>query len=547
MELVSLVSRLPLSTVAWGTAFPPVAGLLLAVTIRFFDHKSIASTRRFFGLIFVSTLAWVVPLALGVAVSRLTGLDSGKNEFVLMAFLVWGFESIVINGAFVRNTLASLLLAAVHPIPILLIVVSTGGYTSVWPVLTGLIALAVVLLLLVRLKSLKTKHGVPSLSVLQAFLRTWAGHEPGDLERYFSDYARGEIVLTDVLLTESRGTKVAFILPGVHPGPFYPVGSYNLSELVYRAVQAKGVVPVVLHGTGGHERNTPTNALATAYADEISRFVGSLGASHRGLMRGPLHDKVGITNITTLAFGEHLFALVSNSPFLSDDLDPATTAEASGEASKLGVRLSLVDAHNSVDGEKRPQAQITAADWESILKRVMALPEREFRIGFASSVGMNLKLGRDVSEGGICVTVFATNDAKTALVSADSNNAVSGLRERIAQELAKKGSDLIELCTSDTHNFAARGLTERGYFALGEASGSDAIVDAVKKLYDEAESRIAPSTLAAARFEAETKLIGAESLDDFAGLTKQSTTLAKAYLKVAAPVVLLLIAITLFY
>ena len=95
---------------------------------------------------------------------------------------------------------------------------------------------------------------------------------------------------------------------------------------------------------------------------------------------------------------------------------------------------------------------------------------------------MGLKLGSDVSDGGICVTVFATDDAKNVLVSADSNNAASGLRERIAEELGKTGAGLVELCTSDTHNFAARNRTSRGYFALGEGSGKDAVVEAVKKL-----------------------------------------------------------------
>jgi len=515
--------------------------------MRSFDHKSIASTRRLFGLVFISTLVWIVTLGLGVAVSTLSGLHSGRNEFILGAFLVWGFECIVINGAFVKKIAPSLVLAAIHPVPILTLVLSTGGYASTWPVLTGVVALAVMVGLLIRLGNLKTKHGVPAFWVLQAFLKTWAGHYPDELEQYFSEYAQQENVVTDIVLAEGKGSKIAFVLPGVHPGPFYPVGSYNLSELVYHDIQARGVAPVVLHGTGGHERNTPTNTIAAAYADEISRLVTALKSPERGLMRGPIHEKVGITNVTTLAFGSQVLAIISNAPFLSDDLDPTTTAGASAEASKLGLRLSLVDAHNSVDGENRPQTQITSAEWESMLKRVTTLPERELKIGFASSAEMNLKLGPDVSEGGLCVTIFVTDDKKSVLVSGDSNNAVSGLRERIAQELAKKGSDLIELCTSDTHNFAARSLTRRGYFALGEASGTDVIVDAVNRLYDVASDRIDQCAVTTARFEGETKLIGTESLDDFAKLTRRSTALSKSYVKAAAPIVLLLMAITLFY
>jgi putative membrane protein len=547
MGLASFTKQLSVEVMIASVVMTVVVGFLLTGLIRVIDRKSIASVRRLFGLLIVSTLIWIVPSALGVSVSSLTRLHAGMNEFIFGAFLVWGFESIIINGAFVRNTLLSLLLAAIHPLTVLLITLSSGGYLYLYPALTGMLALVLLVVFLLRLENLKTKHGVPALQVLQAFLKTWVGHESDDLEKYFSSYAKSESIVTDVVLAESKETKVAIVLPGVHPGPFFPVGSYNLSELIYRALRPEAMNPVVLHGTGGHERNTPTNKLAAAYAGEISRFVASLDTSERSKMRGPVHDKIGITNITTLAFGKGILSIISNSPFLSDDLDPTTVTDASNAASKLGLRLSMVDAHNSVDGESRPPTQISRDDWEAMFTRVMALPERAFSMGFASSTEMDISLGSDVSEGGICVTLFAADDSKSVLVSADSNNAVSGLRERIAEELRKDDVELVELCTSDTHNFAARRLTDRGYFALGEGSGADEVVGVVKKLVDVAQGRLAPCDLTVARFETETSLIGAESLDDFAGLTKNAISLSKSYVRIIAPTIVLLTAITLFY
>ena len=63
-----------------------------------------------------------------------------SNEFVFGAFLVWGFETIVINGAFIRNTLVSLVLGAIHPLPILLIVVCRRRISYLYPAVTGLLA-----------------------------------------------------------------------------------------------------------------------------------------------------------------------------------------------------------------------------------------------------------------------------------------------------------------------------------------------------------------------------------------------------------------------
>ena len=76
----------------------------------------------------------------------------------------------------------------------------------------------------------------------------------------------------------------------------------------------------------------------------------------------------------------------------------------------------------------------------------------------------------------------------------------------------------------------------------------DAVVDAVKKLAAVAESRVAPCGLTVARFETETPLIGTESLDDFAGLTKDAISLSKSLHEGGGRrLILLLTAITLFY
>jgi hypothetical protein len=145
MGLASLAERLSLEVAAACVAMTLVAGFLLTGLIGTFDHKSIASVRRLFGLLFVSTVIWIIPLALGVAVSSFTQLSSGTNEFIFGAFLVWGFESVVINAAFLRNTLASLALASIHPLSVLLITQYAVGSLSLYPALTGILALALIL------------------------------------------------------------------------------------------------------------------------------------------------------------------------------------------------------------------------------------------------------------------------------------------------------------------------------------------------------------------------------------------------------------------
>ena len=165
----------------------------------------------------------------------------------------------------------------------------------------------------------------------------------------------------------------------------------------------------------------------------------------------------------------------------------------------------------------------------------------------ANSGEINFKRGLDISDGGISVLIFATQNIKCVLVSADSNNAISGLRERIDSEVTSLGMTLLDLCTSDTHKLAARNITNRGYFALGEQSTPDSIVNCIKELIRVAEGRLSQCDLQVARIQSEIPLIGAESLDDFATLTKNTIGITKRYTKVMIPVFLALLAITLFY
>jgi putative membrane protein len=337
------------------------------------------------------------------------------------------------------------------------------------------------------------------------------------------------------------------VIPGVHPGPFSPVGSYNLSELIYRILHSDTRTQIVLHGTGGHERNTPTNELASKYAGLIREFVSSLEVTAAGRMKGPLHSKVGNTNITTMLFGKEVVAMLSSAPFVSEDLDPTAIVDATRAASELGLELSIADAHNSIGGESQNQTTITMDDWRQILSNTLAMPENSLSLGFAHSDEIDFRHGLDVSEGGIGVILFSAGDSRSVLITSDSNNAVPGLRQKVADAVEKMGFKFIELCTSDTHAFAARNLTHRGYFALGEDTKADEIVSAIDKLARKAEGRVASCTIRAASFKTEIPLIGHESLDDFAALTSRAVSLAKSYAEIVVPVVLLLVVITLFY
>src|SRR5207244_1377224 len=102
------------------------------------------------------------------------------------------------------------------------------------------------------------------------------------------------------------------------------------------------------------------------------------------------------------------------------------------------------------------------------------------------------------------------------LVLVDSNNASPGSKEEVKLKLESAGFRLIELCTSDSHNLAARGVAmERGYFALGEATPISDVASYVVKLAQIAESRLSYRRYGIGEFVSKVHVFGAKAIEDF--------------------------------
>ena len=522
---------------------------LVTYTIKALDQDAIITLRRMFGLTFASNLLWTIPLAAGSLFSWTQhNRQPSLNEFILGTFLAWSFELLVINGAFIASTLKSLCLAAVQPAVTLLLastfIIKLDSSVTYATVL-GVIILAITTTFLLKFKTFKTAGaGINSLQTFQSFLKSWVSQKPANLENYFTMYSRDKPVVTRIVLA-SGTDQAALVLPGVHPGPFFPVGSYNISELIFHELRNNGVIPMVLHGVGGHERNLPTNELAKQYADAVAT-AAKLPASGPQVkkMRGPSRLQVGATSITTIGFGNEVIAFLSNAPYNTDDLEPGIIDQAVSAAEELGVDLMLVDAHNSIGGKNYEQSTI---DWRKVFSETKSLAEEEFEVGVAHSSELDFEHGSDISDGGIAALVLRKRESTFALITSDSNNAVVGLRQVVLDELKRGGVELIELCTSDTHNSAARQLTNRGYRALGEDSNRDALVTVIMKLEKLAETRLSRGNVTTITSQLTLPLIGDKSLNDFAALTKETLSFTKAYASAALASALIICSIALFF
>jgi predicted neutral ceramidase superfamily lipid hydrolase len=138
--------------------------------------------------------------------------------------------------------------------------------------------------------------------------------------------------------------------------------------------------------------------------------------------------------------------------------------------------------------------------------------------------------------------MFEVDHTKHVLVLADANNAVPPLRAELERAMDSAGYRLVEFCTSDSHNLAARGLTvARGYQALGEETNVESIAKLVIEMAKLAETRLSPCAYGSGLLTSKVRIFGSKALDEFATITQASSKLGRAYLKFATASVIVLL------
>jgi len=520
-----------------------LSGLAIAKALQVVDRKTIATFRRAQALLIGGEALWILISAMGAVYAWSSNSSYPlTNALLFGAFVSVGFEFLVINGAFARSAPLSLVLAAIHPAATLAVVRLSELSAHLDPVAAsaGLIALAIFVAFPMLLKGKKTSLGFDTIGLFQAFMKTWTSGRADELEGAIADHAEEVEVTTKVLRFRTKSGDVFLVLPGVHPGPFHPIGSYDLPGVVSRSF--KGLGPVMtLHRPGGHERNIATRADTQAYALAVANLAKGVPIDDgHALMRGPKHAKVGNASVSASAFSDDLVMTISFAPLGSDDIDTSAEAELARPASELGFDLTVVDAHNSIDPHLQSPVT-TDPGWRELYQGLRASKPERFSVGYSHSSEVDFAGRGDITENGVGLFLVQTDTSKSVLVLADANNSVPNLSKEVAEALGSSGYELIEFCTSDSHNLAARGLTvERGYEALGESTPSSVIADLAVKMAKLADSRLAPASYGSATMQTKVRVFGSKALEEFAAIMQSSASFSKRYSRFAIVAVVVL-------
>ncbi|MCP8304744.1 MAG: DUF2070 family protein [archaeon] len=529
-----LLYRINSSTLITFLAFEAVLFASIIIEQMVLKGNPLVTFRRLVFLSSISNSIWLSIVFFGLILSIPFSIHFEKYISLLLLglFCVIAFRILVSASIFYGSMPKRVFSALFQPLSLALILFpfpSAIEMATVYtiPALGGAgIITSVVLYLIIVDRSGARLIGVGSLNLFRAFLSAWAADHPEFIEEFMEKMGSQQTVRASVMIFDSGVMKPALVIPEVHPGPFYPVGSSNLPLYLRNWFLDKGFSPLILHGVSGHELNLPSKR-------EVDRFISTF-ESLKTVASGqtcsnPVIAKVGKATSTCIAFGDVVFVMPTLSPFGMEDLPLDLKQKVEGLALKFGYNHTIVaDTHNS-QGEpiKKEDHDDLIKAIEKALSNLKSRGQHDLMVGSAHSSEFDLQLGDDIGPAGLGLLILDINGEKYSIVISDSNNAAKGLREGLLERFKGSKAPVLELCTSDTHVTAGKISNLKGYITLGERTGLNELSEAIKILMDKAAERIARAKFQVKWVDSSVKVIGMKFIDDLSIVLDRSFSLVK--------------------
>ena len=336
--------------------------------------------------------------------------------------------------------------------------------------------------------------GIPTIKLFKAFFADWTEGIVEPLEEIF-EYLSEEhdIKVSMIAFRSKKEMKALIVVPGLHPGPFKNVGSSQIPSIIQEALEKKfGCVVSVPHGISGHELDLASHSENMKILDRILKAEFTDFESYASPFLSLVKNSA---TANCQIFGKCALIILTLAPNTMEDLPLELRELIAQEAKKRGLSSALtVDAHNSISGyfdpERIKKPILDAVS--SALDKISETYSSRFKVGAAKIVPSEFNIREGMGPGGITVMIVDVDGEKTAYITIDGNNMVSGLREKILSEIKRLGIDNGEVMTTDTHAVNAVVISDLGYHPVGEVISHEKLIcyikECVRKALDNLES-----------------------------------------------------------
>jgi len=475
-------------------------------------------------------LLWVAVLLMGLLASVVLVKDASLffvtyGMFLFASFRIGIFTTTL--GASIKKAWA---ICMVQPLAMLLVMIP---YDMWYSTLTNPMAVgfgAVFLIIASVWSVLTDRAGRPGMEsthkTIQAYLASQSNDFTEAEEIIEQRSFKTKVSTSQIRLSSSNGNmKFRMVLPEIHPGPYHPVGGSNIPYLMYKNLESSAMI---MHSISDHSLNLPSK-------NEVENYLKNLDASivkEEGLVcTEPVTVQINKARVTGLLFGNNPLLFLSLSPHGMEDIPNYMKKEIEQYAKNRNyVRTLIVDCHNAMGEE------ISKEDGEDMLKAAKSCLDSlitkdsyPIEFGYANSDNMDVWT-EDLAMGGLGVVCLKINEKKFFLGWADANNMENGVREKIVENFAKQGRQLLEICTSDTHYAPVKARNRNGYYQLGLVTSADKLSKWFLEIAHNAESKVSSAKFEILENEADVKVMGQGIYEDYSKALDKSLKLTKGFM-----------------
>ncbi len=475
-------------------------------------------------------MLWIAVLLMGLLASVVLVRDASLffvtyGMFLFASFRIGIFTTTL--GASIRKAWA---ICMVQPLAMFLVMIPYDMWNSM---LTNPMAIgfgAVFLIIASVWSVLTDRAGRPGMEsthkTIQAYLAS-QGNDFTEAEEIIEQRSyKTKVSTSQIRLRSSNGdTEFRMVLPEIHPGPYHPVGGSNIPYLIYKNLDSSAMI---MHSISDHSLNLPSKNEVENYLKNLDKSI----VKEEGLVcTEPVTVQINKARVTGLLFGNNPLLFLSLSPHGMEDIPNYMKKEIEQYAKNRNyVRILIVDCHNAmgeeiskVDGEDMLKAA------KSCLDSLITKDSHPIEFGYANSDSMDVWT-EDLGMGGLGIVCLKINGKKFFLGWADANNMENGVREKIVENFAKQGYQLLEICTSDTHYAPVKARNRNGYYQLGLITGAEKLSKWFLEIANYAESKTASAKFEILENETDVKIMGLGIYEDYSKALDNSLKITKGFM-----------------
>jgi len=474
-------------------------------------------------------MLWTVTLLMGILSSIVLSKDI-EPFFITFGLLLFASFRIGIYtttlGASLKKAWA---ICFIQPIAMYLVLIPQDLWISILSEPIGL-GYGVSFLIIASVWSFVTdRAGRPGMEsthkTIQAYLAS-QGNDFEDAEKLMEQRSNETKVSTSQIKFSAQNGENEFrmVLPEIHPGPYHPVGGSNIPYLIYKNLSSSAMV---MHSISDHALNLPSR-------NEVEKYLKNLENSkvkEDGMQcTEPVTVQINKARVTGLLFENNPLLFLSLSPHGMEDIPSYMKIEIVQYADNRNyAKTMIVDCHNAMGEEiskEDGEDMLNAA--KSCLDTLITKDRFPIEFGYANTDEMDVWT-EDLGMAGLGIVCLKVNEKKYFLGWADANNMENGVREKIIDIFTKRGYQLLEICTSDTHYAPVKARNRNGYYQLGLITSAEKLSKWFFKIAKNAEANITTAKFEILENETNVKVMGQSIYEDYSKALDNSLKITKGF------------------